>query len=62
MGHVPVEDVVKLSPHSYSQVEVVVVAEVADKRAAGLEVDDNAQLRGQLRTLVQLVPELILRI
>ena len=60
--HVSVEDVVELSPSGYGEVEVVVVAEVADQSRARLEVYNNTQFCGQLRTLVQPVPELFFRI
>jgi hypothetical protein len=60
--HVAVEDVVKLSPSGYGEVEVVVVAKVADQSRARLEVHDDTQLYGQLRALVQPVPELFFRI
>ena len=60
MCYVAIENIVQLAGGRNGKVEVVVVTEMADKGGAGLEVDNDAQFRGQLRALMQPVSELFL--
>jgi hypothetical protein len=60
MGYVTIEHVVELSADGDREVEVVVVAKVADECGARLQMHDDTQLSGQLRALMEPVPQLLL--